>query len=123
MINRCYADGREVSSACGVHRHEQTRIATPSQDVRFPAAYDQCSPPLYCLSRPISRGLQRRSQALALDPEVIPLNKHHPPERFAQVCHPLLYCIRCSGSCLPALVRLVGAYGTCRLVMVAARGQ
>lgn len=77
MINRCYADGREVSSGCGVHRYEQTHIATPSQDVPFPTAYDQCLPPLYYLSRSISRGLQRRSQALAPDPEVIPLNKHH----------------------------------------------
>jgi hypothetical protein len=85
MINRCYADGREVSSACGVHRYEQTRIKTSSQDVRFPAAYDQCSPPLYCLSRPISRGLQRRSQALAPDPEVIPLNKH-PPQSVSPKC-------------------------------------
>lgn len=77
MINRGYAQGREVSSACGEHRYEQTRTGTPSQDVSFPATHDQCSPPLYCSSRPISRRLQRRSQALAPDPEFIPLNKHH----------------------------------------------
>ena len=59
--------------------YEQTRNGTLSQDVRFPAAHDQCSPPLYCqFSRPISRRLQRRSQALAPDPDFIPLNKHHP---------------------------------------------
>lgn len=123
MINRGYAEGREVSSACGEHRYEQTRIETPSQDIRFPAAHDQCLPPLCCSSRPISRRSQRRSQALAPDPEFIPLNKHH-TQSVSPMCATLcvLYSVfRVLSS--RSLMRPVSASGTCRLVTAAARGQ
>ena len=78
-----------------------------------------------CRSRPISRRLQRRSQALALDPEFIPLNKHH-TQSVSFMCATLcvLYSVfRVSSFRSHAAGECIKYMSTCDGCVLAARGQ